>query len=274
MCCRSVEVEVKVERKRRPRRPKPIDPDFEKLMAFTGLYDVYFRALREELWTAARLYKTGLVRYPCIKYVPPPCAMMFLRTLEEHYDVSTVIDDEKGRASIIYGIPFKNMEAMDGVACFSEKGVMGHRCGRLQEKHGCLHIVGGLRAEYSEGASTGVSKLEFVCTIWKLHPTGDLRPGTSLLTPLGKYLQVATYAKQLVLGWPRPDDLSPAMRAWAALPVVRPVTRAPPKDWEHVTPPVVFPTPPNPVGVKDIKAALVQTKRKQCMAQVHAALKN
>ena len=122
--------------------------------------------------------------------------------------------------------------------------------------------------------STGVSKLEFVCTIWKLHPTGDLRPGTSLLTPLGKYLQVATYAKQLVLGWPRPDDLSPAMRAWAALPVVRPVTRAPPKDWEHVTPPVVFPTPPNPVGVKDIKAALVQTKRKQCMAQVHAALKN
>ena len=46
-----------------------------------------------------------------------------------------------------------------------------------------------------------------------------------------KYMQVQEYAKRAVLGWPRPDDLAPSMRAWAALPPVRPVTRKPPKDW-------------------------------------------
>ena len=219
-------------KERRPRRPKPVDADFESLLEFTGFYDVYYDALREELWTSARLAKTGLLRYPTIKYVPPACAMMFFRSLEEHLGEEVETDDEQGRASIIYTIGFPAMQFIEEVCCFDMKGKLGNGCCRLTEPHGSLHIVAHLRVEYHEGrGSSPVSKIEMDHTVWKLHPAGDLRPGTSLMVHLGKYMQVQEYAKRAVLGWPRPDDLAPSMRAWAALPPVRPVTRKPPKDW-------------------------------------------
>jgi hypothetical protein len=83
----------------RVRRPKPVDADYESLLEYTGFYDVYYDAIREELWTSTRLAKTGLVRHPTIKYVPPVCAMMFFRSLEEHTGYEVEIDDEQGTSS-------------------------------------------------------------------------------------------------------------------------------------------------------------------------------
>jgi hypothetical protein len=36
----------------RVRRPKPVDADYESLLEYTGFYDVYYDAVREELWTS------------------------------------------------------------------------------------------------------------------------------------------------------------------------------------------------------------------------------
>ena len=46
-----------------PNRSTPISSR-SCVLEFTGFYDVYYDALREELWTSARLAKTGLLRYP------------------------------------------------------------------------------------------------------------------------------------------------------------------------------------------------------------------
>ena len=49
-------------KERRPRRPKPVDADFESLLEFTGFYDVYYDALREEVHAGPGVCQEGCAR--------------------------------------------------------------------------------------------------------------------------------------------------------------------------------------------------------------------
>ena len=62
----------------------------------TGLYVIYHDALRQQCWSTAGLTATGRLRIPTIKYVPPPCAMMFLNDLCETLSVDYRVIDKRG----------------------------------------------------------------------------------------------------------------------------------------------------------------------------------
>ena len=193
----------------------------------TGLYVIYHDALRQQCWSTAGLTATGRLRIPTIKYVPPPCAMMFLTDLCETLSVDYRVIDKRGATNIIYRVPFVEMASIYSVCAFDGLSRLGFRNARLKKRQGALHAIGGLAAEYVEGrvASSIVSRLEFPLVVWKLQPNGDLRPGTEVTVPVAKYMQVAASFKELVVHWPYPDDLHPLMRHWATLPLVPPVTR-------------------------------------------------
>ena len=216
--------------RRSPRHPRTVDPDFDELMPYTGLYAVYMYhdALQHECWRMAGLSQTGRLRNPTISFVPPPCAMMYLSDLSDLLGIEHQVIDEKGSSNIVYRIPFLRMQPVGDVCAFQElSGKFGFRHARLHKVHGAMHVIGELAVEYLEGraARSCVSRIEFVITVWKLQPNGDLRPGIEKDVPVAKYMQVAASMKQLVREWPHPQDIHPDMRRWGDLPLVQPVTR-------------------------------------------------
>jgi hypothetical protein len=239
-------------------RPIPaVDPDWTQLMEFTGLYVVYLNAIPHEMWLLCALNAYGRVRVAGVKYVPGPIAMMVLQAVSDCLDIEVDVDDVKGKANIIYKIPVLQMTDIARLCSFRGER-FGFRQYRLQGVHGALLFVAGFRLVFVEGRGCGTgrkSAMEFLSIVWKAQPNGDLRPGTNVNVTVAKYLSVQAHVKDTILAWPRPEDLAPGMIAWAALPLVNPVTRAPPANWRGSVGPVDF-------GV-DPEAAEVAAKRKR-----------
>jgi len=214
-----------------PRRPpsvRLVEPDHDMLRAFSGLYSVYYDALRKEMWHVCAL-KPGRLVYPSVKYVPPCLAMTFLTDLAEAIGAEVEVDDDKGRSSILYSVKVISMEDIGRCCYFEEEDPKkGFRQYRLVPR-GAVAFVAALRVEfYQSRLRTGVHRLEFVGTVWRLKPHGDLRPGTALTVPVNKYLQAACHAKRSVIEMPvyLRERLPQTILHWAGLPLVDPVSRS------------------------------------------------